>query len=51
MGFKLNQHYYEIPPIKKDQSQLQLMSYHNFIFKKDVDLFVEKIILLFPKSK
>lgn len=44
VGFKLNQHYYEIPPIKEDQSPLQLllMSYPNFIYKKDVDLFVKK---------
>lgn len=44
VGFKLNQHHYEIPPIKEDQSPLQLlvMSYPNFISEKDVDLFVEK---------
>lgn len=44
VGFNLNQHYYEIPPIKKDQPPLQLllMSYPNIISEKDVNLFVEK---------
>ncbi|WP_066629982.1 GNAT family N-acetyltransferase [Labilibacter marinus] len=44
VGFKLNQHHYEIPPVKEDQSPLQLllMSYPNFISEKEVDLFVEK---------
>ncbi|WP_298502389.1 GNAT family N-acetyltransferase [uncultured Maribacter sp.] len=44
VGFKLNKHHYEIPPIKEDQSPLQLllMSYPNFISEKDVDLFVQK---------
>ena len=43
VGFRLNQHYYEIPPIKEDQSPLQLllMSYPNLISEKDVALFVE----------
>ncbi len=38
VGFKLNQHYYEIPPIKEDQSplQLSLMSYPNFINEEEV---------------
>jgi len=44
IGFKLNQHYYEIPVIKEDLSSLQLliMSYPNLISKKDIDLFVAK---------
>ena len=44
IGFKLNQHYYEIPPLKEDLLPLQLllMSYPKIISKKDVDLFVEK---------
>ena len=44
LGFNLNQHHYEIPPIKEDQSPLQLllMSYPNIIAEKDVNLFVEK---------
>jgi hypothetical protein len=44
VGFKLNQHHYEIPPIKEDQSPLQLlvMSYPNMISEKEVNLFVEK---------
>ena len=44
VGFKLNQHYYEIPPLKEDQSPLQLliMSYPSIISEKDVDQFVKK---------
>jgi len=44
VGFKLNQHHYEIPPLKADQSPLQLllMSYPNIISEKDVDQFVKK---------
>jgi len=44
VGFKLNQHHYEIPPMTKDQPPLQLllMSYPNTISLKDVNLFVEK---------
>lgn len=44
IGFKLNQHYYEIPPVQKDQVPLQLliMSYPNTISEKEVNLFVEK---------
>ncbi len=43
VGFKLNQHYYEIPPLKEGQSPLQLllMSYPKIISKKDVDMFVQ----------
>lgn len=44
IGFKLNQHYYEIPPLEEGQTPLQLllMSYPNFISEKDVELFVKK---------
>lgn len=44
LGFKLNQHYYEIPPLNDNQSSLQLllMSYPSFISKKDVDQFIER---------
>ncbi len=44
IGFKLNEHHYEIPPAKEDQSPLQLllMSYPYFISQKDVNLFIEK---------
>ncbi len=44
VGFKLNQHYYEIPSLKEDQSPLQLllMSYPKIISEKDVELFVDK---------
>lgn len=44
IGFKLNQHYYEIPPLTKKQVPLQLflMSYPNLISKKDANLFVKK---------
>ena len=44
LGFKLNQHHYEIPPITKDQPPLQLllMSYPNILSEKDVNLFIEK---------
>lgn len=44
VGFKLNQHHYEIPPIKVGQPPLQLllMSYPNIISEKEVDLFIEK---------
>jgi GNAT superfamily N-acetyltransferase len=44
VGFKLNQHHYEIPPIKEDELPLQLlvMSYPNMISEKEVNLFVEK---------
>ena len=41
-GFTLNNHYYEIPPLEKNQSPLQLllMSHPNSISKKEVDLFI-----------
>jgi len=44
VGFKLNQHYYEIPSPKEGQSPLQLllMSYPKIISKKEVEMFVEK---------
>ena len=44
LGFKLNQHHYEMPPLREDQSPLLLllMSYPSIISEKDVDLFVEK---------
>lgn len=42
VGFKINEHYYEIPPVAEDKSPLQLllMSYPNQISKKEVNLFV-----------
>lgn len=42
IGFKLNQHYYEIPPLKESQSplQLMLMSYPNQLSKNDVEEFI-----------
>ncbi len=44
MGFKLNRHYYEIPPLRDDQIPLQLllMSYPSVIPQKDVELFIKK---------
>ncbi|UMB61150.1 GNAT family N-acetyltransferase [Lutibacter sp. A80] len=44
IGFKLNEHYYEIPSLRKSKSPLQLllMSYPGFISKKDVDFFIHK---------
>ncbi|MEE9361134.1 MAG: GNAT family N-acetyltransferase [Cellulophaga sp.] len=44
IGFKLNEHYYEIPPIQVDQSPLQLllMSSPNLISSKDVEQFIKK---------
>lgn len=44
IGFKLNHHYYEMPPLKQHQAPLQLllMSYPDIISKKEVALFVEK---------
>ncbi len=44
VGFKLNDHHYEIPPTKEDELPLQLlvMSYPNTISKEEVNLFVEK---------
>jgi len=43
IGFKLNQHYYEIPPLKESQSplQLMLMSYPNQLSKNDVEQFIK----------
>ncbi len=43
IGFKLNQHYYEIPPVIKDASPLQLllMSYPDFVSSKVVSHFIE----------
>ena len=43
IGFKLNQHYYEIPLLKEDQTSLQLllMSYPNLLSTKDVEQFVK----------
>ncbi|WP_296311615.1 GNAT family N-acetyltransferase [Winogradskyella sp. UBA3174] len=53
LGFKLNQHYYEIPPLKEDQSPLQLllMSYPSMISEKDVDQFVKKYHPVIFKNK
>lgn len=43
IGFKLNQHYYEIPPLKEGHKPLQLllMSYPTFITEKDVEQFTK----------
>ncbi len=43
IGFKLNQHYYEIPPTHKGQSPLQLllMSYPVLLSTNDVDQFIK----------
>lgn len=43
VGFKLNQHYYETPPLKKDLNPLQflLMTYPALITKKEVEQFVK----------
>lgn len=43
IGFKLNEHYYEVPPLKKEQSPLQLllMSYPEVLSKKDVEQFIK----------
>ncbi len=42
IGFKLNQHYYEIPPQGEGQLPLQLlvMSYPDFISQRDLELFI-----------
>lgn len=44
IGFKLNQHYYEIPPLNESQAPLQLllMSYPNRVSENDVQQFVKK---------
>ena len=44
IGFKLNQHYYEMPPLKEGQSPLQLllMSYPDHISEKEVEKFIKK---------
>ncbi|NQX81914.1 MAG: GNAT family N-acetyltransferase [Flavobacteriaceae bacterium] len=44
IGFKLNNHHYETPPIQEGQPPLQLllMSYPNIISANDVKQFVEK---------
>lgn len=44
IGFKLNQHYYELPVFKEGQPplQLMLMSYPTLISKIDVERFVNK---------
>ena len=43
IGFKLNQHYYEIPPLKEGQSPLPLllMSYPSLLSKNDVKQFIK----------
>ncbi len=43
IGFKLNQHHYELPDFEENQTPLQLllMTYPNLISKKDVDQFVK----------
>ncbi|WP_291869223.1 GNAT family N-acetyltransferase [Maribacter sp.] len=43
-GFKLNQHYYEIPPLIEDKKPLQLllMSYPELLTIKDVKEFTDK---------
>ena len=44
IGFKLNQHYYELPLLKEGQVPLQLllMSYPDYLSKKDVEQFVKR---------
>lgn len=44
IGFKLNQHYYEVPASRKDQKPLQLllMSYPYILTAKDVKDFTDK---------
>ena len=44
LGYKLNQHYYEIPQIEEDQApfQLLIMSYPNPIYSVDLEQFVKK---------
>ena len=44
VGFKLNQHHYEIPPINDDELPIQLliMSYPHKISEKEVLVFVQK---------
>jgi len=44
IGFKLNEHYYEVPNAKINQSPLPLllMSYPNQITSKNVELFIKK---------
>ncbi|WP_420573293.1 GNAT family N-acetyltransferase [Kordia sp.] len=53
LGFQLNQHHYEIPPLKENQSPLQLliMSYPSLITNKDVEHFVEKYHPVIFKNK
>lgn len=43
LGFQLNQHHYEIPPLEEEDSALQLllMSYPNTISEKEVVRFVK----------
>ena len=43
IGFKFNQQYYEIPPLKEGQTSLQLllMSYPTLLSTKDVEQFVK----------
>ena len=52
LGFKLNDHYYEMPPLREDQSpvHLLLMSYPNCISKKEVELFVKKYHSIITKK-
>ena len=42
-GFKLNPHYYEVPPIQEGHSPLQLllMSYPNLLSAEDVERFIK----------
>ena len=44
VGFKLNQHPYKMPPLRKEQPavELLLMTYPDNISLKEVDLFVKK---------
>jgi len=43
IGFKLNQHYYEVPSMKEGQSSLKLllMSYPDYIYAKDIEQFIK----------
>lgn len=43
IGFKLNQHYYEVPPLEEGQAPLQLllMSYPDILSAQDVEQFIK----------
>ncbi len=53
IGFKINQHYYDIPISKSHQSRLQLllMSYPNLISKNEIEQFIENFHPIIFKTK